>query len=89
MIRQMSIMITTHFFLAVYGLKGYFEKHDDANNAISGSKKDKYLTIIFTNEHQKLLYKEIFKKINKNINRSYVKIKFESTDKYFYFNSSC
>ena len=44
-------------------------------------KKDKYLTIIFTNEHQKLLYEEIFKKINKNINRNYVKIKFESTDK--------
>ena len=46
-----------------------------------GSKKDKYLTIIFTNKHQKLLYNEILKKINKNINRNYVKIKFESTDK--------
>ena len=44
-------------------------------------KKDKYLTIIFTNEHQKLLYKEILKKNNKNINKNYVKIKFESTDK--------
>ena len=53
-------MITTHFFLAFfYGLKGYFEEHDDANNTIFGSKKDKYLTIILTNEHQKLLYKEI------------------------------
>ena len=50
-------------------------------NIIFGSKKDKYVTIIFTNEHQKLLYKEILKKINKNINRNYVKIKFESTDK--------
>ena len=69
------------FFLAIDGLKGYFEEHDDANNTIFGSKKDKYLTIIFTNEHQKLLYKEILKKINKNINRNYVKIKFESTDK--------
>ena len=68
-------------FLAIDGLKGYFEEHDDANNTIFGSKKDKYLTIIFTNEHQKLLYKEILKKINKNINRNYVKIKFESTDK--------
>ena len=81
MIKQMSIMITTHFFLAIDGLKGYFEEHDDENNTIFGFKKDKYLTIIFTNEHQKLLYKEIFKKINKNINRDYVKIKFESTDK--------
>ena len=70
-----------HSFLAIDGLKGYFEEHDDANNTIFGSKKDKYLTITFTNEHQKLLYKEIFKKINKNINRNYVKIKFESTDK--------
>ena len=69
-------------FLAIDGLKGYFEEHDYANSTIFGSKKDKYLTIIFTNEHQKLLYKEILKKINnKNINRNYVKIKFESTDK--------
>ena len=67
--------------MAIDGLKGYFEEHDDASNTIFGSKKDKYLTIIFTNEHQKLLYKEIFKKINKNINRNYVKIKFETTDK--------
>ena len=44
-------------------------------------KKDKYLTIIFTNEHQKLLYKEILKKSNKNTNTNYVKIKFESADK--------
>ena len=48
MIKQMSIMKTTHFFLAIDGLKGYFEEHDDANNTIFGSKKDKYLTIIFT-----------------------------------------
>ena len=44
-------------------------------------KKTKYLTIIFTNEYQKLLYEEILKKNDKNINRNYVKIKFESTDK--------
>ena len=69
------------FFLAIDGLKGYFEEHDDVNNTIFRSKKAKYLRITFTNEHQKLLYKEIFKKINKNINRNYVKIKFESTDK--------
>ena len=69
------------FFLVIDGSKGYFEEHDDANNTIFRSKKDKYLTIIFTNEHQKSLYKEILKKNNKNINRNYVKIKFESTDK--------
>ena len=81
MTKQMSIMITTHFFLAIDVLKGYFEEHDDANNTIFRSKKDKYLTILFTNEHLKLLYKEILKKVNKNSNRNYVKIKFESTDK--------
>ena len=50
------------YFLAIDDLKGYFEEHDDTNNTIFGSKKDKYLTIIFTNEHQKLFYKEIFTK---------------------------
>ena len=29
------------FFLAIDGLKGYFEEHDDANNTIFESKKDK------------------------------------------------
>ena len=67
--------------MAIDALKGYFEEHDDANNTIFRSKKDKYLTIMFTNEHQKLLYKEILEKIDKNISRNYVKIKFESTDK--------
>ena len=67
--------------MAIDGLKGYFEEHDDVNNTIFESKKDKYLTIIFTNENQKLLYKGILKKTNKNINRNYFKIKFESTDK--------
>ena len=52
----MSIMITTHFSLAIDGLKGYFEEHDD------GSKKDKYLTIILTSEYQKLMYTGILKK---------------------------
>ena len=32
------------------------------------------------NEYQKFMYKEILIKINKNINKSYVKIKFESND---------
>ena len=39
MIKQMSIMITTPFFLAIDSLKGYNEEHDDANNKIFGSKK--------------------------------------------------
>ena len=55
------------FFLAIDNLKGYFEEHDD-------------LTIIFTSDYQKLMYAEILKKINKDINKNYVKIKFESND---------
>ena len=68
------------FCLAIDVLKAYFEEHDDGSNMIFGPKKDKYLTIIFTSEYQKLMYTGILKKINKNINRNYVKIKFESTD---------
>ena len=45
-----------------------------------GPKKTKHLTIIFTGEYQKFIYKETLKKINKDINRNYVKIKFESND---------
>ena len=71
MIKQMSVMIATHFFfLAIDGLKGYFEEHDDANNTIFGSKKDKYLTIIFTNEHQILI--EIMLKLNLNLLINYL-----------------
>ena len=66
--------------MTISGLKGYFEEHDDEKDIILGSKKTKYLTIIFTSEYQKLAYKEILKKINKDINRNYVKIKFESND---------
>ena len=50
------------FFWLLMVLKGYFEERDDANSTIFGSKKDKYLTIIFTNEHHKFMYKEILKK---------------------------
>ena len=66
--------------MAIDCLKGYFEEHDDESNIILGPKKTKHLTIIFTSEYQKFMYKEILKKINKNINRNYVKIKFESND---------
>ena len=68
------------FFLVIDNLKGYFEEHDDKNNIVGRTKNYKYLTIIFTNEYQKLMYTEILKKINTDINKNYVKIKFESND---------
>ena len=69
------------FFLTIDNLKGYFEEDDDGKNNILGkAKKIKYLTIIFTSEYQKFMYKEILKKINKDINRNYIKTKFESND---------
>ena len=66
--------------MAIYNLKCYFEEHYDKNNIVGKSKNNKYLTIIFTSEYQKLMYTEILKKINKDINRNYAKIKFESND---------
>ena len=61
-------------------LKGYFEEHNDKKNILGKAKNNKYLTITFTSEHQKLMYTEILKNINKDINKNYVKIKFESND---------
>ena len=66
--------------MAIDNFKGYFEEHDDKNNKVGKAKNNKYLTIIFTSEYQKLMYTEILKKINKDINKNYVKIKFESND---------
>ena len=74
------IMIIVHFCLSISDLKGYFEEHDGESAIVFGPKKTKYLTIIFTNEYQNFMYKEILIKINKDINRNYVKIKFESSD---------
>ena len=68
------------FFLSISGLKGYFEKHDGESDIVLGPKNTKYLTIIFTSEYEKFIHKEILKKINKDINRNYVKIRFESND---------
>ena len=68
------------FFVSIDNLKGYFEEHYDKNNIVGKSKSNKYLTITFTSEYQKLMYTEILKKINKDINKNYVKIKFESND---------
>ena len=85
----MSIMITIHF-LSIDNLKGYFEEHDDKNNIVGTvkdkdnivgkDKKIKYLIIIFTSEYQKIMYTKIFKKINKDVNKNFVKIKFDSND---------
>ena len=66
------------FFLAIDNLKVYFEEHDDKNNIVGRAKNNKCLTIIFTSEYQNLMYTEILKKNNKDINKNYVKIKFES-----------
>ena len=68
------------FFLAINNLKGYFEEHYDKNNIVGRARNNKYLTIIFTSEYQKLIYTEILKKINKDINKNFVEIKFESND---------
>ena len=73
-------MIIIYFFLSISGLKGYFEEHYSEIDVVFGPKSTKYLTIIFTNEYQKFMYKEILIKINKDINKTYVKIKFESND---------
>ena len=68
------------FFLAIDNLKGYFEEQDDKNNIVGRAKNNKYLTIIFTSEYQKLMYTEILKKIDQDINKNYVRIKFEPND---------
>ena len=68
------------FFLAIDNLKGYFEEHNDKNNVVGEAKNNKHLTISFTSEYQKLMYAEILKKINNDINKNYVKIKYESND---------
>ena len=68
------------FFLTISGLQGYFEERYSEIDVLFRPKSTKSLTIIFTNEYQKFLYKEILIKINKDINKNYVKIKFESND---------
>ena len=87
----MSIMIIIHFFLSIDNyVIGYFDKYDnkynivgrikDKNNIVGKAKNDQYLTIIFNNEYQKTMFTEILKRIDKDINKNYVKIKFESND---------
>ena len=72
-------------------LEGYFEHyHDknnivgrvkDKNNIVGPAKHDQYLTIIFNNEYQKTMFTEIFKRIDKDINKNYTRIKFETSNK--------
>ena len=79
------------FFLSIDNLKGYFEHYDDKNNIVGRvkdknnivctAKHDQYLTIIFNNEYQKTMFTEILKRIDKDINKNYAKIKFETSNK--------
>ena len=69
----MSIMIKIHF-LSIHNLKGYFEQYDDKNNIVGRAKNNQYLTIVFSSEYQKIMFTEILKKINKDINKIYTKI---------------
>ena len=78
--------------MTIDNLKGYFEEHDDKNNIVGRvkdkdnivgkDKKIKYLIIIFTSEYQKLMCTKILKKINKDVNKNYVKIKLILTTMY-------
>ena len=79
------------FFLSIDNFKGYFEHYDDKNNIVGRvknknnivgtAKHDQYLTIIFNNEYQKTMFTEILKRIDKDINKNYTRIKFETSNK--------
>ena len=65
------------FYLLIDNLKGYFKKSDD----------NKYITIIFTSESQKMMYETIWEKIKEvinskisNYNKDYTVFKFDSND---------
>ena len=71
--------------MSIDNLKGYFEQYDDKYNIVGRLKDknnivgtDQYLTIIFNNEYQKTMFTEILKRIDKNINKNYIRIKFET-----------
>ena len=53
-----------HLFLSIDNLKGYLEEYNG----------NKYLTIIFTSEYQKLMYTGILEKINKDNNKIILKL---------------
>ena len=79
------------FSLSIYNLKGYFEHYadknnivgrvKDKNNIVGTAKHDQYLTIIFNNEYQKTMFTEMLKRIVKDINKNYTRIKFETGNK--------
>ena len=76
--------------MSIDNLKGYFEQYDDKynivgrakdkNNIVGKAKNDQYLTIIFTKEYQKKMFTEILKRIDKDINKNYTRIKFETNN---------
>ena len=68
------------FYLVIDNLKGFFEKYGDKYNVVGRTKNDQYLIIIFTSEYQKMMYTKILEQINKDLNKNYTKIKFESSD---------
>ena len=68
------------FYLVIDNLKGFFEKYGDKYNVVGRTKNDQYLKIIFTSEYQKMMYTKILEQINKDLNKNYTKIKFESSD---------
>ena len=53
----------------------------DKNNIVGTAKHDEYLTIIFNSEYQKTMFTEILKRIDKDINKNYTRIKFETSNK--------
>ena len=71
--------------------KSYLEHYDDKNsivgrikdenNIVGTAKHYQYLTIIFNNEYQKAMFTEILKRIDKDINKHYTRIKFETSNK--------
>ena len=68
------------FYLVIDNLKGFFVKYGDKYNVVGRTKNDQYLTLIFTSEYQKMMYTKILEQINKDLNKNYTKIKFESSD---------
>ena len=54
----------------------------DKNNIVGTAKHDQYLTIIFNNEYQKTMLTEILKRIDKDINKNYTRIKFKTSNKW-------
>ena len=52
----------------------------DKNNIVGTAKHDQYSTIIFNNEYQKTMSTEILKRIDKDINKNYTRIKFKTNN---------